>query len=56
LGLQVVSKPTFLDYISAGTEISFVVGIDFTASNNPPNQPNSLHYLHPSGERLELRL
>jgi hypothetical protein len=46
---QVCSKPSFLDYIRAGTEISFVVAVDFTASNRPPSDPFSLHYLHPSG-------
>ena len=43
----VASQPSFLDYISAGTEISFLVAVDFTASNRPPNDPASLHYAMP---------
>ena len=39
----------FLDYISAGTEISLDVGIDFTASNGDPRRSNSLHYMRDQG-------
>jgi len=35
---------SFLDYLSGGTEISMIVGIDFTASNGAPDEPSSLHY------------
>nr|CAB3233484.1 copine-8-like [Phallusia mammillata] len=38
---------TFLDYIRGGTELNFVVAIDFTASNGNPLQPSSLHYINP---------
>ncbi|GMH16704.1 hypothetical protein Nepgr_018545 [Nepenthes gracilis] len=40
---------TFLDYISAGCELNFMVAIDFTASNGNPRLPDSLHYIDPSG-------
>ncbi|TXG65748.1 hypothetical protein EZV62_007023 [Acer yangbiense] len=40
---------TFLDYISSGFELNFMVAIDFTASNGNPQNPNSLHYKDPSG-------
>ena len=36
---------SFIDYIKNGVTIKLNIGIDFTASNNPPNDPNSLHYL-----------
>ncbi|XP_031627963.1 copine-8-like [Contarinia nasturtii] len=39
---------TFLDYISRGTQLHFVVAIDFTASNGIHTDPNSLHYLSPN--------
>ncbi|XP_065179597.1 copine-3-like [Sycon ciliatum] len=39
---------SFLDYVSAGCEINFVVGIDFTGSNGNPSQPTSLHYIAPN--------
>ena len=36
---------SFIDYIKNGVFIKLDIGIDFTASNNPPNAPNSLHYI-----------
>ena len=38
---------TFLDYIHAGCEISTIIGMDFTLSNKPANNPKSLHYINP---------
>ncbi|XP_032242056.1 copine-8 isoform X2 [Nematostella vectensis] len=40
-------QPTFLDFIKGGTQISFIVAIDFTASNGNPQNSNSLHFLNP---------
>ncbi|XP_041019863.1 protein BONZAI 3 isoform X2 [Juglans microcarpa x Juglans regia] len=40
---------SFLDYISSGFELNFMVAIDFTASNGNPRNPESLHYIDPSG-------
>ncbi|PIN15780.1 Copine [Handroanthus impetiginosus] len=40
---------SFLDYISSGFELSFMVAVDFTASNGDPRNPTSLHYIDPSG-------
>lgn len=40
---------SFLDYIQNGTEMSFTVAVDFTASNGNPSSPTSLHYLNPYG-------
>ena len=42
-------QPTFLDFISSGTELSFTVAIDFTGSNGNPCDPRSLHYNDPTG-------
>ncbi|KAK6928767.1 Copine, C-terminal [Dillenia turbinata] len=42
-------KHTFLDYITGGCELNFMVAIDFTASNGNPRLPDSLHYIDPSG-------
>lgn len=39
----------FLDYISSGFELNFMVAIDFTASNGNPRFPDSLHYIDPFG-------
>lgn len=43
-------NPSFTEFISQGCEISLVVAIDFTSSNGDPSQPDSLHYMHPSGK------
>ncbi|XP_057480689.1 protein BONZAI 1-like isoform X1 [Actinidia eriantha] len=40
---------TFLDYLSNGCKLNFMVAIDFTASNGNPRLPDSLHYIDPSG-------
>lgn len=36
-----------MDYIRGGTQISFTVAIDFTASNGDPRNASSLHYINP---------
>uniref|UniRef100_A0A1D1YRQ4 Protein BONZAI 3 n=1 Tax=Anthurium amnicola TaxID=1678845 RepID=A0A1D1YRQ4_9ARAE len=43
------SQHSFVDYISSGFELNFMVAVDFTASNGDPRLPNSLHYIDPSG-------
>lgn len=43
-------KPTFIDYISGGTEINLSVAIDFTGSNGDPRKPGTLHYMHRDGQ------
>ncbi|KAM3345040.1 hypothetical protein P3S68_024749 [Capsicum galapagoense] len=40
---------SFLEYISSGFELNFMVAVDFTASNGNPRSPDSLHYIDPSG-------
>ncbi len=45
--IQVEHEISFLDYIKGGTEMNFSVAVDFTASNGHPQDPRSLHYLHP---------
>ncbi|OMO61283.1 C2 calcium-dependent membrane targeting, partial [Corchorus capsularis] len=41
---------SFLDYISSGFELNFMVAVDFTASNGDPRNKDSLHYIDPSGQ------
>jgi len=36
---------TFIDYLKSGVTIKLTIGIDFTSSNLPPNDPDSHHYL-----------
>ncbi|TVU19126.1 hypothetical protein EJB05_35260, partial [Eragrostis curvula] len=47
--MQEKIQHTFLDYISSGFELNFMVAVDFTASNGDPRVPQSLHYIDPSG-------
>jgi len=44
---QVRHKPTFLEFIAGGTQLDILVAIDFTASNQDPKSPQSLHYMNP---------
>jgi len=43
IGSRYSKQYKFLDYIRGGTQVSLVVGIDFTGSNGDPKNPNSLH-------------
>ncbi|XP_027931702.1 protein BONZAI 3-like [Vigna unguiculata] len=40
---------SFIDYISNGFELNFMVAVDFTASNGNPQLSDSLHYIDPHG-------
>ncbi|KAL4428006.1 hypothetical protein ABPG75_002095 [Micractinium tetrahymenae] len=42
---SVVPRPSFLDYITGGVTLNFLVAVDFTASNRDPRDPSSLHYI-----------
>ncbi|WRX24772.1 C2 domain - like 10 [Theobroma cacao] len=48
---QFIEKPrfSFLDYISSGFQLNFMVAVDFTSSNGLPRNPTSLHYIDPLG-------
>lgn len=43
--INLVEKPTFIDYLRSGWQINLHVAIDFTASNGESSMPTSLHYL-----------
>lgn len=42
---KIIIEPTFLDFISGGTQLDFSVAVDFTASNGNPSTSSSLHYM-----------
>ncbi|XP_046563464.1 copine-3-like isoform X1 [Haliotis rubra] len=44
--IRILIDFSFLDFIMGGTQINLTVGVDFTASNGDPRQPNSLHYFN----------
>ncbi|CAO4373985.1 unnamed protein product [Caenorhabditis nigoni] len=55
---RIVIEPTFLDFISGGTQLDFAVAVDFTASNGNPAQSSSLHYMgsgYPNQYEIALR-
>lgn len=47
VNLQVIRKPTFLDYLRSGLQLNLITAIDFTASNRDPRDPKSLHCIVP---------
>lgn len=51
-----VSKDyTFLDFVFGGLQINFTVGVDFTASNGNPANPQSLHHMDRDHPNMYLR-
>ena len=49
---QLVEKPSFIDYLRSGWLIKLSTSIDFTASNGEITEQNSLHYMDPSGQKM----
>lgn len=45
---EVVHRPSFLEYLQGGLEISSTLAVDFTGSNGHPSTPSSLHFMHPA--------
>ena len=52
LSAAMEEEGTFVQFLSSGAQVSMVIGIDFTASNQIPACPTSLHYLHPGSPLL----
>lgn len=46
---QILERPTFMDFIRGGESLSFILAVDFTASNGDPKNKDSLHYIMPNG-------
>ena len=42
---NLIQNLSFIDYIKKGVTIKLSIGIDYTSSNKPPNDPSSLHFL-----------
>ncbi|CAD8183858.1 unnamed protein product [Paramecium pentaurelia] len=49
---KLIEKPSFLDYLQSGTQINLISAIDFTASNQSPKNPSSLHYIDDQHHRM----
>jgi hypothetical protein len=43
--VEIIEKPSFIDYLRSGWQINLHVAIDFTASNGESSLVSSLHYL-----------
>jgi vacuolar-type H+-ATPase subunit F/Vma7 len=52
LDVSMIQKFNFYDYLRGGIQLNLIVAIDFTASNRPPHDPASLHYMAPSGDSM----
>lgn len=44
------TPPTFVDYLRSGWQMGMAVAIDYTGSNNDPDDPNSLHWTGGPGQ------
>ncbi len=42
---KIHDEPTFMSYLKDGWNIQVTMAIDYTHSNKPWNQPDSLHYI-----------
>ncbi|KIH52831.1 hypothetical protein ANCDUO_17058 [Ancylostoma duodenale] len=45
--MELVQGETFFNTVKEGTHLHLTTAIDLTASNGNPNQPGSLHFIHP---------
>ncbi|KHJ93772.1 Copine [Oesophagostomum dentatum] len=45
--MELVQGESFFNAIKEGTSLHLTTAIDLSASNGNPNQPGSLHYIHP---------
>jgi len=46
----VKERPTFVDYLRAGWQVSLTAAVDYTASNGEPSNPQSLHFMGPNNQ------
>ena len=51
-----IKNYSFIDYLRGGMQISLSLAIDFTASNEKPTDPKSLHYLSSYNNQYELAI
>ena len=56
INIDAIKNYSFLDYLRGGMQINLTVAIDFTGSNGPPDQKNSLHYKHAEKTQYEIAI
>jgi hypothetical protein len=44
-----IQRPSFVDYLRGGSQLTLVTAIDFTGSNGEPHDKDSHHYICPTG-------
>jgi hypothetical protein len=47
---EVFTRPSFIDYLRGGIQVSMVCAIDYTASNGAQTLPSSLHAMGPNNQ------
>lgn len=47
--MQLIQRPSFVEYLRSGWYINMSVAVDFTASNGEVYEPQSLHKQHTDG-------
>ena len=56
ISIDPIKNYSFIDYLRGGMQISLSFAIDFTASNEKPTDPKSLHYLGTNFNQYELAI
>ncbi len=46
---SLLKRPSFIDYLRGGTQLTLITAIDFTGSNGEPHHKQSHHYICPTG-------
>ena len=54
--IDAIKNYSFIDYLRGGMQINLTVAIDFTGSNGPPDQKNSLHYIGAERTQYEIAI
>ena len=49
---KAVDSYEFIDFLRGGLNMTLIVGVDFTASNKDPEDPDSLHHINPPNLNL----
>ncbi|GMF44707.1 unnamed protein product [Phytophthora fragariaefolia] len=47
--VDIYREHSFIDFLRGGLEMNLIIGIDYTASNGPPTDSRSLHFIDPRG-------
>jgi len=51
--IEIIEKPTFIDYIRGGLKINMITGIDYSLRNGDPTEPTSFHHISDQKNQYE---